>query len=79
MAHLTILTKTRGAACGFRCQYKDGAPVGPPASLAANQGTCITVEDLFYNVPQRRDALRSAVEEFNKIAEVVSRFAGQKM
>jgi DNA mismatch repair protein MLH1 len=78
VAHLTILTKTRGAACGFRCQYKDGAPASQPTPLAANQGTCITVEDLFYNVPQRRDALRSAGEEFHKIAEVVSRFAVKK-
>jgi len=75
VAHLGIVTKTRGAACGFRCSYRDGKPLETPAPLAANQGTTITVEDLFYNVPQRRNALRSAGEEFNKICEVVSRYA----
>jgi len=75
VAHLTITTKTRNAACGFKCTYKDGKPSQQPSPLAANQGTTITVEDLFYNVTQRRDALRGAGEEFNKIAEVVSRYA----
>ena len=73
VAHLTITTKTRNAACGFKCTYKDGKPTQQPSPLAANQGTTITVEDLFYNVTQRRDALRGAGEEFNKIADVVSR------
>ena len=51
----------------------------PRASpIAANQGTCITVEDLFYNVQQRKDALRSPGEEFNKISEVVSRSVSSK-
>jgi len=75
VAHLSILTKTRGSPCGYKCQYSDGLPVAPPQPLAANQGTCITVEDLFYNVPTRRDALRSPSEEFNKISEVISRYA----
>ena len=37
------------------------------------QGTSITVEDLFYNVPNRLAALRSQADEFNRIADVVTR------
>jgi hypothetical protein len=37
------------------------------------QGTSITVEDLFYNVPNRLAALRSPADEFNRIADVVTR------
>ena len=75
VAHLSILTKTRNSACGYKCEYKDGAPVMDPKPLAANQGTTITVEDLFYNVPTRRAALRSNAEEHNKIAEVITKYA----
>ena len=69
------MTKTRHSPCGYKCQYKDGVPVSGPTPLAANQGNTITVEDLFYNVPTRLAALRSSAEEFNKIADVVTKYA----
>ena len=47
----------------------------PPVPCAANQGTQITVTDLFYNVQTRRKALRSPAEEFNRVADVVSKYA----
>ena len=46
-----------------------------PTPLAAKQGNTITVEDLFYNVPTRLAALRSSAEVFNKIADVVTKYA----
>lgn len=58
VAHLSILTKTREAVCGHRAEYRDSVLVSGPSPVAANQGTTITVEDLFYNIPQRRAALR---------------------
>ena len=33
------------------------------------------MEDLFYNIPTRRAALRSATEEHNKIADVITKYA----
>lgn len=39
---------------------------------AGNQGTLITIEDLFYNVPTRRNALKNVNEEHIKVAEVVN-------
>ena len=75
VAHLSILTKTRQSPCGFKCEYKDGKPVSGPLPLASNQGTTITVEELFYNVPTRRAALRSNAEDHNKISDVVSKYA----
>ncbi len=50
-------------------------PNGPtePTACAGNQGTLIKVDDLFYNVPTRRKALKSASEEYNKLAEVITK------
>ena len=49
--------------------------IDKPKACAANQGTQITVQDLFYNVPTRRRVLKSASDEFNRIADVVSKYA----
>lgn len=42
---------------------------------AGNNGTQITVEDLFYNVIARKKALRSPNEEYTHIMEVVGGYA----
>ncbi|KAF8421227.1 hypothetical protein EV426DRAFT_706855 [Tirmania nivea] len=82
IAHLTVTTKTKDSNCAWRAVYSDGKLVPPkpgmsadPKPVAGKQGTQITVEDLFYNVPSRRRAFRSAPEEYSKILDVVGRYA----
>ena len=82
IAHLTVTTKTREESCAWRAKYEGGklAPAKPgqsadPKPTAGRQGTQITVEDLFYNIPTRRKAFRSASEEYNKILDMVGRYA----
>ncbi|KAJ5356257.1 hypothetical protein N7517_010866 [Penicillium concentricum] len=82
IAHLTVTTKTAGSSCAWRAHYGDGKliPAKPgqnsaPKATAGRGGTQITVEDLFYNVPTRRRAFRSASEEYAKILDVVGRYA----
>ena len=82
IAHLTVTTKTKEESCAWRAKYEGGklAPAKPgqsadPKPTAGRQGTQITVEDLFYNIPTRRKAFRSASEEYNKILDMVGRYA----
>ncbi|XP_074697771.1 DNA mismatch repair protein Mlh1 isoform X1 [Strix aluco] len=75
VAHVTVTTKTADAKCAYRAAYSDGKIKAPPKPCAGNQGTQITVEDLFYNVNTRRKALKNPNEEYAKILEVVSRYA----
>ncbi|NXJ66942.1 MLH1 protein, partial [Rostratula benghalensis] len=75
VAHVTVTTKTADAKCAYRATYSDGKIKAPPKPCAGNQGTQITVEDLFYNVNTRRKALKNPNEEYAKILEVVSRYA----
>ncbi|KAI9561761.1 putative MLH1 [Daphnia sinensis] len=75
VAHLTIITKTSEMQCAYKCSYHDGKLIGAPKPCAGTQGTQIVVEDLFYNVPTRKNSLKSPSEEHNRIIEVVTRFA----
>lgn len=47
----------------------------PPTPCAGNQGTIISVENLFYNVATRRKALCHSLEEYSRIKEVTSKYA----
>ncbi|CAG9997635.1 unnamed protein product [Clonostachys byssicola] len=82
IAHLTVTTKTKDSSLAWRAYYIDGklAPPKPgqsaePKGVAGRPGTQITVEDLFYSIPTRRRAFRSTADEFNKIIEMVGRYA----
>ncbi|KAJ4322721.1 DNA mismatch repair protein Mlh1 [Neodidymelliopsis sp. IMI 364377] len=82
IAHLKVTTRTKESSCAWEAHFSDGKLTSPkpgqsaePKPKAGRQGTVITVEDLFYNVPSRRRAFRSASEEYAKILELVGRYA----
>lgn len=82
IAHLTVTTKTKDSNCAWRAHYDGGklSPAKPgqspdPKPTAGRGGTQISVEDLFYNVPTRRRAFRSTSDEYNKIIDMVGRYA----
>jgi DNA mismatch repair protein MLH1 len=82
IAHLRVTTKTAGSSCAWQAHYADGklTPAKPgqsadPKPCAGRGGTQITVEDLFYSIPNRRRAFRSASEEYAKILELVGKYS----
>jgi DNA mismatch repair protein MLH1 len=82
VAHLTVTTRTKESTCAWRASYASGnlVPAKPgqsaePKAVAGRPGTQITVEDLFYDIPSRRKAFRSASDEYNKILDIVGRYA----
>ncbi|KAH7398300.1 histidine kinase-like ATPase [Pyrenochaeta sp. MPI-SDFR-AT-0127] len=82
IAHLKVTTRTKESSCAWEAHYADGKLASPkpgqsaePKPKAGRPGTQITVEDLFYNVPSRRRAFRSASEEYAKILDLVGRYA----
>jgi len=79
VANLTVTTMTAGAAHATRAAYADGkmTPEGPRPT-AGVPGTTVCVENLFYNVPTRRRALRSASEEFARVLETTQRYAASR-
>eukprot|EP01083_Nonionella_stella_P084629 234326_1 len=81
VSHVTITSMTAGQNCAYRASYKDGEIfVKPdakkdPVPCAGVKGTQIKMEDLFFNVPIRKQALSRPSEEYNRCLDVVSRYA----
>ncbi|GAB0093816.1 MLH1 [Sergentomyia squamirostris] len=75
VALLRIQTKTRNSVVAYKAQYESGKLKAPPVACAGNQGTIITVEDLFYNCPQRKKTLNTPNDEYQLIYGVLSKYA----
>ncbi|ORX38673.1 hypothetical protein BD324DRAFT_621908 [Kockovaella imperatae] len=81
-SHVEVITKTKEDGCGWKALYADGELVASktesspePKPAAANDGTVISAEDLFYNMPLRKRAFKSASDEYNRILDVIQKYA----
>jgi len=75
IAKITVTTKINNDKCAWRVSFAQGKMIDTPLPIAGTNGTTILVEDLFYNMPSRLRSLRSPNEEYNKILDVVGRYA----
>lgn len=55
VSHLTVITKRREDAHAWKAAYDNGEMLeGHPVPSAGVNGTMVTIDDLFYNVPMRK-------------------------
>ncbi len=73
VSKITILSKPKLQEIGASISA-DGGDVKEIADCAMNDGTIISVNNLFYNTPVREKFLRSERSEENEIAATVARF-----
>lgn len=74
VSQLTIISRAAGEAYGTRLTLEGGIKVSRDTS-GAPQGTVISVENLFYNVPARLKFLKSDQTEKRLIDDFVTRYA----
>lgn len=83
ISRLSVVSKTPKAPLAYKAYYSNGQLASAkfknenskPKPVAGTDGTQISVEDLFYNVPSRLRAMRSKSDELAKILDVVGRYA----
>ncbi|KIL63542.1 hypothetical protein M378DRAFT_164437 [Amanita muscaria Koide BX008] len=82
VSRLSIVTKTTTDAHAWKASYLNGClsaqkpgEAPEPKPCAGNNGTAITIEDLFYNIPTRLSALRNTSEEYARILDLLTRYA----
>ena len=76
VSRLKIMSMRADAQMGHRAEFRDAEmTTTEPERCAAVQGTLITAEDMFYNVPNRLKAMSSATQEFHLIYDVVAKYA----
>lgn len=74
VSRMEIVSRDRGATVGARVRVRGEASDGVEPA-AAPPGTRVQVAELFANVPVRREYLRSAGTEFNRISTWLASFA----
>jgi DNA mismatch repair protein MutL len=74
VSRVGVMTRAREEATGTQLRLEGGV-VASRGALGAPQGTVISVENLFYNVPARLKFLKSETSERSHIASLVSRYA----
>ncbi|KAF0760467.1 hypothetical protein AaE_003559, partial [Aphanomyces astaci] len=82
VAHVTITSKTKDQPCAYRAHYRDGELVSAlpggskdPIPCAGKTGTQILVEDMFYNLSTRKQALKNFSEQYHRVLDVMQRYA----
>ncbi len=74
VSRMSLVTRSAGEAMGTRLQL-EGGQIVVQEGVGAPQGTLVTVEHLFYNVPARLKFLKKESTEHRHVSALVSRYA----
>ena len=74
VSRFTLRTRARGAPGGTEIHVAGGA-IERTSAVGAPEGTAITVEDLFFNVPARRKFLKSDGAESAHVSKLMTQMA----
>ena len=74
VSHFELKTRTAKDLLGLRLRYEGGI-LAEESGVQGEQGTTISVRNLFFNVPARRKFLKSNATEYQHIFEIVKSFA----
>ena len=74
VSRMQIITKSKDASEGLQITIGAGV-VEKNSTIAANTGTDITIEDIFYNVPARKKFLKTDKTEWHAIQQLLYAYA----
>lgn len=74
VSRVTMVTRARGEQAGTRIRI-EGGTVTHLETVGAPQGTVVTVENLFFNVPARLKFMKAETTERRHVDALVSRYA----
>jgi len=74
VSRFTLRTRARGETAGTEIHVVGGR-IEPARTVGAPEGTAVTVEDLFFNLPARRKFLKSDAAESAHVSRVVTQLA----
>src|SRR5204863_522743 len=74
VSHFVLRTRAKGQQSGTEIRVNGGA-VASVVEVGAPQGTCVEVNDVFYNLPARRKFLKSDSAEGAQVSRVTTQLA----
>jgi len=74
VSQFSLVTKKAGASIGYKA-FLDSQQMPYVEETAANDGTTVSIQNIFYNVPARQKFLKSPNTEFTHILRYLQQFA----